>query len=158
MENKYYTPTIEEFHIGFEIERQTQELIGKEIAFKIESKLIGYDYEINKDTTFEPSTISSKDIMYYELNPNHIERDIRVKCLDREDIESLGWEFKEIEKGMLSDRPVFQFKTYLLNFCKNEYAIWLLITDEDCDYQHFSGKIKNKSELKQLMKQLNIQE
>lgn len=139
MESKYYTPTIEEFYVGFEYEILENGIWNKETINESNDR----DYGNTIITT--PYELEVKDT------------DVRVKFLDREDIESLGWKFKEIEKGMLSNRPIFEFKTYLLNFDRNEHGIWLLITDEYVEYQHFSGQVKNKSELKKLMQMLNIE-
>ena len=139
MKNKFYTPKIEEFHVGFEYESYNGKVWSKEISETCYS-----------DQAYICLPIPEKDYGYDYENT-------RVKYLDLEDIESLGWKFKEIEKGMLSNRPIFKFKTYLLNFDRNEHGIWLLITDEYVEYQHFSGQVKNKSELKKLMQMLNIE-
>src|SRR3990167_11102970 len=85
--DKYYTPELDEFHIGFEFE------------------IIDYssnNYEKDKSTcTWDKSVLKREDIFsaykedsYFEtvvsyLNNNHV----RVKYLDREDIQSLGFEY-----------------------------------------------------------------
>lgn len=136
MENKYYTPTIDEFFCGFECE-----IKGKNESNW--SKLV-----LGKDAIWHLFT----NLEYLDQATEQI----RVKHLYREDVEECGWKFKEIENGLLSDRPIFKYKNYSLNYCKNEHGIWILIIDEDVDYQHFSGQVKNKSELKKLMQMLNI--
>jgi len=70
MKNKYYTPTIEEFHVGFEYEYQD-----------------GVDKD-NKDVW--KKTICTKSDFRY-LSKTKIKDFRRVKYLDREDIESLGF-------------------------------------------------------------------
>lgn len=71
METKYYTPTIDSLHIGFECEKQTQELIANELNNKIELKLIAnIDYEMQRDLTFAPHIITANDIQMYSLNPH----------------------------------------------------------------------------------------
>ena len=134
MQNKYYTPEIEEFHFGFE-----------------------YQEDDNNSNNWKTQNVGKDNIGDLDYFDDLIrEGNIRVKYLDQQDIEECGWIFKEIEIGMLSNRPLFKFKNYSLSFDRNEHGIWLLIIDEYSDYQHFSGKVKNKSELKKLMQMLNI--
>ena len=71
MESKYYTPTIEEFHIGFECEwrRFEEDWHGGKINSSIELYDAAIEYEAGENQTYE----------------------YRVKYLDKEDIESLGF-------------------------------------------------------------------
>ena len=75
---KYYTPAIEEFHVGFEFE---EEYVGSVRGMRtwVPTKFRG-DYSTN--------------YMYENLTKHKTPR-CRVKFLDKEDIESLGFEFKE---------------------------------------------------------------
>lgn len=132
--SKYYTPEIEEFHVGFEYE---------EFHF------------IGEKEWWEPKTFS-EPLMYGTTLSTSIERKaIRVKTLDREDIESLGFELlKEDVNG-----KAFIHKD------NNELQIWWSINDiididngqtyEDC-ITYFKGTIKNKSELKRILKQIGV--
>lgn len=139
MENKYYTPTLDEFYIGFEFETLYNDKFEEAIV------LFWADFE---DTT-------------YNLSPNRI----RVKYLDQSDLEELGFQ----QYTYLRDGGTQVFRN--LN---KEYEIYFYrtnsISDIDPDKvkiirhhenpsikgQIFDGKIKNKSELKKLLKQLNI--
>ena len=96
MEKKYYTPSIEEFHVGFEYEiNQNNKWIKKEFNpvkkdDSITSNLFEFDdvYKRLKSITNRWDSEKKKVVVSYE--------EIRVKHLDREDIEScLGDEFKE---------------------------------------------------------------
>lgn len=130
-QNKYYTPTIEEFHIGFEYE------------FKHP------DYEVwNKYTTPE-FQMEREDCIPFVGNLNNF----RVKYLDQEDIESLGWVYnEEYDCYFYQTSPTIKaWKLYVIN---EQLDIEILCFGE-CT---FSGTIKNKSELKRLMKQLGIHE
>jgi len=127
MSEKYYTPTIEEFYVGFEYEVKWYN--GKEDVW---SKRSITDW-------------------YQEL-----ENESRVKYLDKEDIESLGWKHvggKMLNGAMqnyaISDRP------YILYYAENNKT-YLSIDIGYEGTQIFRGAIKNKSELKKLMKQLGI--
>jgi hypothetical protein len=153
MENKYYTPEIEELHVGFEVEKQNQELIGIEIKKKFDLKMLKIDYEMNHNSTFKNHFINSTDISIYELNPHLLKTEIRVKHLDREDIESLGWVFSH-SFNMGSVYDVYKAHGCILEFYDKSNSISI-------DGQGFKPSvigltIKNKSELKKLMQMLNI--
>lgn len=75
----------------------------------------------------------------------------RVKHLDQEDIESLGWTKKSNDKYQIRDF-IFQFNE---EFPTSEVLIFKYDIDTGMDY-YFQGNIKNKSELKKLMQQLEI--
>jgi hypothetical protein len=137
MKNKYYTPELEEFHVGFEYETtdimDNGEWGWRKQVFEGEEMRTWFTDELNKG--------------------QH-----RVKYLDREDIESLGWE--EDKSNSEPDR-------LNLEFIKNEYTYGIVLYNimQVVIYKYkykfkeeilFEGKIKNKSELKRLMKQLNI--
>jgi hypothetical protein len=145
MENKYYTPTIEEFHVGFEFEMYNGNSVW--------SKFI---CEINYDND------GNKLIRIPDSSETH-----RVKYLDKEDIESLRFEYSanyadSPELGFLKETHVISVKPfiqYLLYY--NPETLQLRIerivncgTGKE-DYL-FNGKIKNKSELVKLLKQLGI--
>ena len=143
MENKYYTPEIEEFHDGFEFE------ISLNFSYRWER---GRSTRLAEGEEYRKIIFSSglQKIEDYVVQ-NSVEKNesaIRVKYLDKEDIESLGW-----VQGKL---PYQFFMNPHFMLVKLEQSNWYSIvntTDEDC---RFRGIIKNKSELKKLMKQLNI--
>ena len=72
---------------------------------------------------------------------------IRVKFLDREDIEAEGWEQIEYD--------IYVFGLYVLEF-NPEYYTYIYLASHKPDVI-FKGKIRNRSELRKLMKQLNIE-
>lgn len=120
---KYYTPLIEEFHVGFE-------------------------YEIFEDWDTQPEKTWWKQV-YGEngYNPENmgfvdnfliIENLVRVKYLDEQDIEEL------------------QLSKNVFITLENDYDVEVYIGSRDIEHRHFSGTIKNKSELKKLMQQLGI--
>ena len=127
--NKYYTPTTEEFHIGFEY-LMTFETRGKQEIIP---------------NTFEGLT-NEEDIKY-RLRHNCI----KVKYLDKEDIESLG--FKQTGEGIIT---AFENDTHHINFRIIDSIPDLCIYEKKNTFRVFSGKIKNKSELKKLFMQLEI--
>lgn len=149
MENKYYTPEIEEFHIGLEYEEKSSGLWTKQ----------KYD---------EFSPIINKELCKYDTIQGYINNKIiRVKCLDKEDIESFGF---KLALYYNEDNA-----TYSLNTIHDTF-IWFYINYEyHCVIERqfhtnskckpiskgeretiFNGYIKNKSELNKLLKQLGI--
>jgi hypothetical protein len=146
--NRYYAPSIEEFHIGFEFER----FIPKS--------------NTTEEKCWEKLAMSANYLTLDELDFEIIEKEIRVKYLDQQDIESLG--FIEIETDKTRNKIV-----NTLTFKKEDTEI--LLYDREILAKHFPNalslevshkykfgklvlpiEIKNLSELKKLLKQLNI--
>lgn len=160
MDNKYYTPEIEEFHVGLEFEILDYIENGqREWTATVYGNLL-----INKTGDSFSADLSHA----YTWIKNE---DVRVKYLDREDIESLGWVHKETTEYRSSQSPVVITFVYQekdergkeISFLYIPRSKWALIfvTHNHFDgstsqENKFAGKIKNKSELKRLMKQLNI--
>jgi hypothetical protein len=136
MENKYYTPEIEEFHVGFEYESEEDPRIPT--------------WEKQKVETYRDLA----NCMEYYGNDADVET--RVKHLDREDIESLGFILNVVdcgedtqynELGIRRNKEGGYFGTFFLDDTHGEYNIQI--------FESFY-RIKNKSELKRLLKQLGI--
>lgn len=142
MENKYYTPTIDEFYVGFE-----------------------YEYRYNH---WEKRGYFPTHFNFTELDNLISLQNIRVKYLDKTDIESLG--FVDIHKG--TDRGSIDrcYKYQLRKIVSNKYEpipTYKIL----CDLHYYPDKpgiiyigglcdfnIKNKSELVKLLKMLGINE
>lgn len=128
----YYTPTIEEFHVGFEYE------ILENWDTYIESSWWPQVYGRDGSNP-ERMGYLSESTLY----------NTRVKFLDEQDIKELGFKSVWIEGGVQS-------------FIKEETVIswWMNTTHVRINYttgwQLFDGQIKNKSELRKLMTQLGI--
>lgn len=127
MKNKYYTPEIEEFHVGFKYE-------SKNVDTKNWDKELVGDVE---DLSECHHGLSIEGLLTAEY--------IRVKYLDKEDIESLGF-------IKWADRENYDLGEYQLHKNNN---LNISIYDGVANLI-FIGDIKNKSELKKLLKQLNI--
>lgn len=146
MNNNYYTPSIEEFHVGFE-------------------------YDFKGQTEWIPKiTMDSEDlgcILLEEANDPEFDTDqFRVKYLDEEDIKELGFESKgksvclwytlekRIEDGF-SDYGYWNIIT-LIHCDNNRVKIFAQEYKGDDEHVLFQGEIKNKSELKRVMNQIGI--
>lgn len=136
--NKYYTPDISEFYVGFEYEAfepEDQSGVGK---YK--------KYVFNRDDCA---------VKYYKFNSH----DYRVKYLDSEDIESLGfWCRNDGDEANFqsknNDGDFYEIDIYD-NILSIEKFVQVAINTHN-SYTIFKGKVKNKSELKILLNQLGI--
>lgn len=150
--NKYYTPTLEEIKIGLEyqfcsgLENPTED--EEDWTNFVFGESDPYDFDIDG---------------WHQHLKDAIERKlIRVPYLSKEDIEECGWRFSKIEAG--TTLHFFTFKATDLEYCMDfdpnfKGKIWLRIYDIAGDFEEmnfFSGSLNNKSELRILMKWLNI--
>jgi len=137
MKNKYYTPKIEEFGVGFEYEVNGLEGIwdnGDEDREWVHTSIDDNIHQLFSET---------KRLKEEPQN-------IRVKYLDKKDIESLGF------KKSMTHNNWYDYKNERYWLYKENEKDWRwIISDEESEVS-FAGSIKNKSELKKLLKQLNI--
>lgn len=162
MDTKYYTPEIEEINVGFEYEwreRNTNDIWTP-------SK-----YSIGFDLFDCGSGEVPASYVFNSMNDVENPIEIRVKYLDQQDIEELGFiseyvidydsencDLIEGYRYVISNTDEFILHKgtngdkYIIYF-EHEYNTFTGNTEIQCI---FRGYIKNKSELKKLMKQLNI--
>ena len=139
MENKYYSPEIKDLLMLQEVEYLYEDEWLKGVVTGI--------------TVFE-LTIHNElldKIAYIIYNPYDIEPVIRIKHLDQEDIESLRFE---------STKPLwYQYHNdrYMIVDLSNKGDNMYSITDKRDDTYLFYGKIKNKSELKKVLKMIGYE-
>jgi len=141
MENKYYVPTQEEFRIGFE-----------------------YEYKYNENNSTDKGwTKRIFDGNNFEISDKtEVSKFTRVKYLDQEDIESLGWDYDKyypFQRIKGDERIAFtknENKLGLHRLVLNGNKVLIYLETEFVHEGFFKGTIKNKSELKVLLKQLGI--
>ena len=134
-ENKYYTPEINEFYVGFEYEYKNHDGVNRDISTPVWKK---------------SAVKSINDLPYIERGLNTI-NNTRVKYLDKQDLIELG--FKEIGQ-----------EEYYLNGDLNSWCIEALYHQSiksyyrigDGETQRMFLEIKNKSELIKVLKMLGI--
>jgi len=145
MEAKYYIPTIEEFHLGFEFEH-----------LNFQGKLISNHPSNTAEWHKEICDADWFNILLddYEHSSEEVNK-YRVKYLDKEDIESLGWEISKIQRNPKT--TCFEKSDTAFRFVL-EIDIDSVKIDAYLDFKipMFIGSVKNKSELKKLMQMLNI--
>lgn len=134
---KYYTPSLDDFRT-----------IGIEYEIKITVASVEENVERWEkfQTSFEsPYPITFGHISDYDIwSPNRI----RMKYLDKSDIEHLGWQ-QFHHPHSYSQYNIGEFE---LGYYDNHGTMYIDKGSESS----FNGIIKNKSELKKLMQQLNI--
>lgn len=147
MDHKYYTPDISEFHVGFEYEWERAYSTGDSTWVKHTCDV--YENDHGADVI---------DVFRHEI----INNSVRVKYLDREDIESLGWNPLE-KSGKYPLGHLFELGSFTLvaSIPPVEDFGGQGIHNMRCEIKIsgdtvFDGFIKNKSELKKIMKQLEI--
>ncbi len=132
---KYYTPELEEFYVGFEI--RIQDIDTAQFYTKI----------------FEDGE-SAQGILDWDLG------EPTVKHLDREDIESFGWVHDPklpFHKPEGDNRICFNKEKGRYILILNGYKV-LIYKDTGSSHEGlFRGKIKNKSELKKILKQIGYE-
>lgn len=158
-ENKYYVPEIEEFYQGFE--------------YYIFSE--GFDLQL--PFIFEPHQLDIHFDMRIDSNswkeyfvPNNDTFKVMVKYLDKKDIEADGWKFL----GSSKDGRVATYKNGDLWLHKYDkfYSIYTILNEGgSINYSYkdesgllpegkpqfkFRGTIKNLSELRRILKMINI--
>ncbi len=127
----YYIPTMEEFHKGFEYERV--EMFSTDGG----PRQLQYVQKVYKGSE------------HYYVEGSIEYKKIRVKYLDKEDIESLGWKHIQHNEYELGEATLYKFhdKTLTVSVRKNGML----------DREVVGLIVKNKSELKKLMSQLSIE-
>ena len=155
MENKYYTPEISEFYVGFEFE----------IA-SYGGKMLPGSPTI-KEWIQDKLTSDLHDINYILdiYNEGKQCTDIRVKYLDQSDIEELGFEHIESTENGVNfikyiDNPKQSIHLTLFNA---NHRVGIAVYNFNVnppmvceEIGTFGGIIKNKLELKKVLNMLNI--
>jgi hypothetical protein len=188
-ESGYYTPTIEEFHVGFEYEITTMSaggLLMMDFSKNTSTKLGEHKHKVWEKTiltstmadTGEMITNSIGDINItlkdesFPMDHRSLEnivsliksKYIRVKSLDREDIESQGFVIDK-EKSKDDNKDLYsRGNVRLIHFNNSHISVY---TSDPSNRDMFYRvnidpilinyiEIKNKSELKKILKQIGL--
>lgn len=140
---KYYTPDIEDMHVGIEYILSDNQGREYKKTMAVDSDLKDIDHDINKGA-------------------------ITIKCLDKDDLISLGYTEEEDEFFNDDEFEFTRVKTIIGLGTGDDKKIKIIHTTGDNNvfiYSRenrgreetlFDGTIKNKSELKKLLKQLGL--
>ena len=134
MESKYYTPDISEFHVGFKYQ-----------VLSLESDLEACVYKWNEEVFTENSNILGY-IQDIKVNK------IRVKYLDKDDIESLGFS-ETTTKQFIKNAPgsLPYWTQVVIDFRWPEDITIIGKRGEEVGML-FRGAVRNISELKKVLK------
>jgi len=147
MDCKYYVPEISEFHVGFEYEKKYGFSDGT-VKTKEQYDLATWNKEIflNGFAPYIERSLTGR-------NAENGLCGIRVKYLDKEDIESLG--FKYVKQGWAETSMIFRDSSFdgVEIYFRNDYTLKISHAN---NIVRFEGSVKNKSELIKLLKMLNI--
>lgn len=149
--DKYYTPGVEELYVGFRLEGRYRIIQESDAG-----------YYAGEWVEWEP-------FIYPECCGN-IFTEYRVKYLDREDIESLGWgDYKKsicdwyYIKGFFTLKNELKYMAFRLLHCHDRNTIKITGFEyehqvaEETEYEDlFNGECKNYNELKYIMEKLGI--
>jgi hypothetical protein len=180
MMSKYYTPNIEEFHVGFRYEYA--EWWQRDITFvdyhtrTEESRLMWEERKIKSNYTsdgFFKRTVTVDDLSELKQRGldaqqtfekivaglNEVTPSVRVKYLDKEDIEELRWESSGIKsfklvKTIELDNNYSHKMEFTLSWGDFEKSI-IEILDSNGNIL-FYGRVNNYNELKKIMKWTGI--
>lgn len=126
MENKYFTPSIEDIHVGFECELQDEKHWN---SFKFYRK---YDFEIDLERRIHTQTI-------------------RVPYLTKEQIEAEGW--KEGDTPGFFDKIIDPKDRWFIDWEKEKQLITIGDNENEVNY---TGPCKDINTFRKIIKLLNI--
>jgi len=161
MEATYYVPDFDEFHPGFDFEScsGSSKLVMIDFSGNNPPKDISKPVEHWVKDKFDPYRHCSLWSSIYNFKTFLETGSIRVKCLDREDIEGEGFEFVESLPAKHGQpwRDMYCFNgTYNLFFCKHPSGAQHHITITSPVTVLFIGLIKNKSEFNRKLSRILI--
>lgn len=162
MENRYYTPSIEEFKVGFICEMKNS---SDPKYFEWEECIFKNDFSSTLD----------EDYCFEYLLGDINDENIRVKFLDKGNIEEVGAVIREDElwneegyilaSGLLDSRGIeitlyYNTKSHWMLLCTSDFYVGEcrdgVLKLQTSGNNLFAGVIRNISELKVLLKQLGI--
>ncbi len=156
-QDKYYTPSIEEFRVGFEYEYNSETLQYNLVDFSDPMTIpekIGNEVKVWNKRIFG---VTDFETMIYNIGYSDRIKRYRVKYLDREDIESCGFEiikegcpWQYMKGGCKLVTDIHSDKTGMPENTK------VIIYQKGDEYPYFDGTIKNISELKQILTMIGV--
>ncbi len=148
---KYYTPTIDEFYVGYEYEY----LSTSYSPIIVDHTYDSIEFSKEKLDVWEkkvldlPKNYQPDGVLEY-LSDLLSNKQIRTKYLDREDIIDLGFK----EKSCVTNEEIKYYIKDNIFLTQNEDLTWSLNDGESISY--CNGTFKSKNELKTILKFLNV--
>ena len=147
-ESRYYHPNQEEFHLGFRYQVFEEDWDSGDLIWK--SKTFPESPELCSSENGKPDLV---ECFYQKFEDAEY---CRVKYLDRDDIEELGW-----VRNKEDDRyyhTCFEIGDYSLYFESNEEVVITAFHPrvEEFSKVVFYGQVNNYNELKKIMSMIGI--
>ena len=122
MENKYYTPSIEEFCDGFKYEKRVN-TIGEKIEayFAVDGEIVKVPDYVCTEEDWAGKEFSLSNSKEQDIEKLLEEDRLRVKYLDKEDIKSLGFEKSKKNQWV-------GYEDYFSGNVRGEYGYFLYVT------------------------------
>jgi len=147
---EFYTPNLEEFHVGFEYDALDGFLDGT-----LKSTSDYRNSKWNKNIVTNLNDLPFIDRALTGMNAENGLKGITVKNLDRDDIEDLGW---SLNQSTPDGSKCYKLLDYILYFLPKLKRVCLKKFNEEGNTDVlFYGNLKNKSELRKLMQQIGIE-
>ena len=139
---KYYTPEIGEFHVGFEFE----------------SNYVTYSKDGEWTKVVLKEDLNNEELSWFftSYKGDAVPTEFRVKHLDREDVESLGFEIPKGGLDYVYKKSVGEVYYMLITNPNYPYKIEIRCSHPSWEYGNYLGIIKNKSELKKVLKMIGV--
>lgn len=149
-DNKYYTPEISEFHVGFQFEFEGMDCNWNKTGFSKEKVLK------DKSDYFGLYTLDWVQRIFELSDTYSVEKSIRVKYLDSSDIESLGFSLYKVHPRTTTHEFQSKDSRYMITFDPDFGKGWNITIMDELDFIFLHGYIKNISELKIVLKQIGV--
>jgi hypothetical protein len=136
---KYYTPEMDEIFTGLECEVKNDDGEWQKYNFAKRVRFL--------------------DFLQVVLFTKHLKNNaVRAKCLDKDDIEECGWRQMGEDYQYIIDVDNSNREVFVLWFVGDVDKIKIFYKTLNGNYEldHFRGTIKNKAELKFIMKRVGI--
>lgn len=142
--SKYYVPKIEELHYGFDYEHLPMRYLWYLQGCGLKDEWI--------EETFYGGSGNDGESEVHEIERLIEDKAIRIKHLDRSDLESLGWKNTSLAKS----KETQYYNIGEISLHHNGDII--VIHEKECEWDSciFRGTIRNRSELKRILAQIGV--
>ncbi len=165
-QSKYYVPLNEEFYIGYEYEKAIVYGIGEQFEEDGMFPVSGWKKKI-------VDIIEQDDREIVDIPFNTFDKYLRVKYLDKEDIENCGWINVRDVEWIFNRKPAYmwaaEIDNIMIGYDSENYLLSITVKDptktpdgKEDEYEYppkvgmYRGYCKSINELRKIMKLLGI--
>lgn len=167
---EYYTPTIDEMYPGFEFEEWSE-------GFTYDVKLLGQNEDGSTNLRVigepKPSMAWVERVCWmgdytddlFTLTKEEWDARFRVRNLNLEDIENLGWKFRDTngmrywfdyQERVNNRQGGYKVYSSWMNYDPEQKVVHIYMVIEGEEESMFEGIVRNKSELRKVMQMLDM--